>query len=87
MIICLFDFIIGPIVWTVFQINSDSGSVATQWIPLTLGSGGLFHMAMGAILGVTAWTRGQEKIAGVAGDHRREPKRPKIEEFMEDGEG
>jgi hypothetical protein len=25
-------------------------------------------MAMGAILGVTAWSRGQEKIRGVAGD-------------------
>jgi hypothetical protein len=66
--ICLFDFIIGPIFWTVFQGNFASGLVAQQWTPLTLGSGGLFHMAMGAILGVTAWSRGQEKIRGVAGD-------------------
>lgn len=32
------------------------------WEPLTLKATGLFHMAFGAILGVTAWTRGQEKI-------------------------
>jgi hypothetical protein len=29
---------------------------------LTLLSGGIFHAAMGAVLGVAAWTRGQEKI-------------------------
>jgi len=33
-----------------------------QWEPITLQSTGLFHMAFGAILGVAAWTRGQEKI-------------------------
>jgi hypothetical protein len=31
------------------------------WKSLTLGQGGLFHMAFGAILGVAAFTRGQEK--------------------------
>lgn len=31
------------------------------WESLTLGQGGLFHMAFGAILGVAAFTRGQEK--------------------------
>jgi hypothetical protein len=33
-----------------------------QWQPLTLGSGGLFHIAFGAILGVTAWSTGRERI-------------------------
>lgn len=32
------------------------------WDPLTLKVNGLFHMAFGAILGVAAWTRGQEKV-------------------------
>lgn len=32
-----------------------------RWEPLTLGENGLFHVAFGAILGVAAWTRGQEK--------------------------
>ena len=33
------------------------------WQSLTLSNGGLIHLAFGAILGVSAWTRGQEKIA------------------------
>lgn len=34
-----------------------------SWDALTLSEGGLFHMAFGAILGVAAFTRGQEKTA------------------------
>jgi hypothetical protein len=33
-----------------------------MWQPLTLQGGGLIHIAFGAILGISAWTRGQEKI-------------------------
>lgn len=36
-----------------------------QWQPLTLNAGGLFHMAFGAILGVSAWSRGREIINGM----------------------
>lgn len=32
------------------------------WEPLTLKGGGLFHVAFGAILGATVWTRGQERV-------------------------
>lgn len=32
------------------------------WDPLTLKGGGLFHVAFGAILGATVWSRGQERI-------------------------
>lgn len=34
---------------------------ARVWVPLTLQGNGMFHVAFGAILGVSAWTRGQEK--------------------------
>jgi hypothetical protein len=37
-----------------------------MWKPLTLEGSGLFHVAMGAVLGVTAWTRGQEKITEIS---------------------
>lgn len=67
MIITLFDFIVAPAGWAYIQATQD-GAVTQQWVPLTLGSGGLFHLAMGAILGVTAWSRGREKMMGVAGD-------------------
>jgi hypothetical protein len=35
-----------------------------QWVPITLQGGGLFHVAMGAVLGVSAYGRTQEKVAG-----------------------
>lgn len=64
----IFDFIIGPIGWVSIQYHSGMESFE-QWIPLTLASGGLFHMAMGAVLGVAAWSRGKEKMVGVSGDY------------------
>jgi hypothetical protein len=66
MAICILDFALFPILWSVLQAYAE-GQVTSQWDPLTLKGAGLFHMAMGAILGIAAWTRGQEKIAGVAG--------------------
>jgi hypothetical protein len=35
-------------------------------MPLTLQGAGLFHIAMGAVLGIAAFGRTQEKVAGVA---------------------
>jgi hypothetical protein len=52
--------------WAIFK--ASVGESVTAWEPLTLQGAGLFHVAMGAILGVTAWSRGREKLAGVAGD-------------------
>jgi hypothetical protein len=62
MIICILDFAVFPIAWSVLQAVAD-GAVTSQWDPLTLKGAGLFHMAMGAVLGIAAWTRGQEKVA------------------------
>jgi hypothetical protein len=59
--IIIFDFVIAPILWSLIQYYGE-GSLIQQWSPLTLAAGGLFHAAMGAILGVSAFTRGQEKI-------------------------
>ncbi len=61
MAVIIFDFIAFPILWSVVQVYG-MGVVSLQWNPITLLSGGVFHAAMGAILGVAAWTRGQEKI-------------------------
>jgi hypothetical protein len=43
------------------------GEVRTQWSPITLQGAGLFHMAMGAILGIAAYGRTQEKLNDKAG--------------------
>jgi len=61
MVIILFDFIVAPVLWSLLQAIA-SGAVTIQWAPLTLLSGGVFHAAMGAVLGISAFTRGQEKI-------------------------
>lgn len=65
MITCITDFIIFPILWSILQAL-QGGAVTSQWNPVTLQGAGLFHLAMGAVLGVAAWSRGQEKLAGVS---------------------
>ena len=68
MSVCIMDFVFFPIMFTAVQFweTAIANDAFRQWVPITLQSGGLFHLAMGAVLGVTAWSRGQEKIAGVS---------------------
>jgi hypothetical protein len=66
MIVCIFDFIIFPILWSGIQAVAH-GQVNMQWQPITLQGAGLFHIAMGAILGIAVYGRTQEKINGAAG--------------------
>lgn len=63
MITCLFDFVVAPILWSILQSTSH-GQVQIQWQPLTLQGAGLFHIAMGAVLGIAAYGRTQEKLNG-----------------------
>lgn len=52
-VVCICDFIIFPAL---------SFQYAVDWDPITLQQSGFYHMSMAAIIGVSAWTRGQEKI-------------------------
>lgn len=61
--VCLFDFIIAPILTMLYF--KFAGGAYIQWEPLTLKEGGFYHLSMAAILGVAAWTRGQEKITRI----------------------
>jgi hypothetical protein len=63
MITCATDFVIFPVLWSVLQAV-QGGQVTSQWSPLTLQGAGLYHIAMGAVLGLAAYGRSQEKIAG-----------------------
>ena len=65
MFVCMCDFVLFPILWSLIQA-AHGGRVETQWLPITLQGAGLFHMAMGAIIGVAAFGRTQEKLAGVS---------------------
>lgn len=64
MLTCLFDFIAGPILYNILQFYNP-GQHLDMWQPLTLQGGGLYHIAMGVVLGITAHGRTQEKINGV----------------------
>jgi hypothetical protein len=63
MLVCITDFVVFPILWSLVQVVGD-GKVESQWQPITLQGAGLFHIAMGAILGIAAYGRTQEKMAG-----------------------
>jgi hypothetical protein len=65
MAVCMFDFMLAPVLWSVLQAVFHGG-INTQWQPLTLQGAGLFHVAMGAVLGIAAYGRTQEKLNGVA---------------------
>ena len=63
MIVCITDFVLFPVLWSMVQAI-HGGNVTSQWNPITLAGAGLFHLAMGAVLGIAAFGRTQEKMAG-----------------------
>jgi hypothetical protein len=63
MLTCIADFVIFPILWSVLQ-SISKGQVNIQWQPITLQGAGLYHIAMGAVLGIAAYGRTQEKMNG-----------------------
>ena len=63
MLTCMTDFVIFPILWSLLQAVMKTGAI-TQWQPLTLQGAGLFHIAMGAVIGISAYGRTQEKLSG-----------------------
>lgn len=68
MIMCAMDFIIFPIISMFIPIFYKAAGVQiayTPWQSLTLSNGGMIHIAFGGILGIAAYTRGQEKLAKI----------------------
>ena len=63
MVVCFCDFVLFPVLWSVLHAVMHTTNT-TQWQPLTLQGAGLFHIAMGAVLGLAAWGRTQEKLGG-----------------------
>lgn len=58
-VVCVFDFIVFPSM-AMYYARDIGGH--WKWEPLTLVAGGFYHIAMGLIIGVTAYTRGQENL-------------------------
>jgi hypothetical protein len=63
MATCISDFVIFPVLWSILQ-SVSKGQVNIQWQPITLQGAGLYHIAMGAVLGIAAYGRTQEKLNG-----------------------
>ena len=63
LVVCIFDFMLAPIGLAIFCYYTKTPF--NGWEPLTLKGGGLYHASMAVITGVTAWSRGQEKIASM----------------------
>lgn len=66
MLICFADFVFFPllamIIPAILKNFGVENATYVPWTSLTLSNGGLIHLSFGAILGVTAWTRGLEKL-------------------------
>jgi hypothetical protein len=70
--ICVFDFMVGATWWNLSiremfnecLVKYDQAicyaNLPPMWQPYTLQNGGMFHIAMGAILGAAAWKRADE---------------------------
>lgn len=68
MLICFMDFVGFPLISMFLPVIFKGLGLQityTPWVSLSLSNGGLIHLAFGAILGVSAWTRGQEKLAKI----------------------
>lgn len=68
MVVCVTDFVLFPILWAIVQFweTNAANDAFRQWQPLTLQGAGLFHIAMGAVLGIAAYGRTKEKVEGKA---------------------
>lgn len=66
MLICFVDFVVFPILAMIMPAFLTKfgveGASYVPWASITLTNGGLIHISFGAILGITAWTRGLGKL-------------------------
>ena len=78
--VCIFDFIIFPILWAVVQFweTQAANDAFRQWQQMTLMGAGLFHISMGAILGIAVYGRTQEKMKSMQNGSPEQPSSPGI---------
>jgi len=60
-IVCLWDFLVAPIYFSILSVVSHTPYVV--WVPITIQGGGLYHLAMGAIIGVSSYGKSKEAIS------------------------
>ena len=64
VIICLFDFAVGPTLYNILQYLNP-GQNLDAWTSVTLQGGGLYHLSMGAIIGISSHGRTREKLGTI----------------------
>lgn len=69
-LVCLFDFFLAPIMNAWYSWFAKIPYAA--WKPISLAEGGYYHMTMLVILGLYAYTRGQEKVKRIDAEVQRE---------------
>lgn len=62
VIICLWDFIVGPTIFNVLQYLNPGQDISI-YSPLTTSGGGLLHLSFGSIITMSTHGRTKEKIA------------------------
>lgn len=67
MAICIFDFIVFPIMWSAIQVY-HSGNVTLAWSPISLQGGGLVHLSFGGAISIAAHGRTKERLSGLTQD-------------------
>lgn len=60
LVVCLFDFMLAPICLGWYAYITKTPIIT--WVPLTVQGGGLYHLAMGAIVGITSYGKSQERM-------------------------
>ena len=60
-VVCICDFIIFPS-FAMYYASKYGIAENFKWDPITLTAGGFYHIAMGVIVGISAYTRGQENL-------------------------
>ena len=61
VVINLFYFAIGPIMYNMLEYWNP-GQELDAWTSVTLQGGGLYHLSMGAIIGISSHGRTKEKL-------------------------
>ena len=62
----VFIYVIGSGLWVNTGDNWYRSLNQPPWQPISLQGAGLFHIAMGAVLGIAAYGRTKEKIEGAS---------------------
>ena len=63
-VVCLFDFTIMPIFFNLLQYYNPGQNIS-EYTAITLQGSGLFHISMGAVIGIGSHGKSKERVADI----------------------